>query len=303
MVLRKDSIKPALPVTAGGTGADTVSGAQSALGLVPQTGPTDITSGRILKVGAFGLGTQTLQQQALSSSLPGGTFLTKALLGGIDNNASILVVPFNADTQYQIIFPTIVGAKPRIHLRLQSVDPQYNGQLSQVYTDANTTKAADGTLKAASPVIKVFHDGRSESNDESEGVTVVRKGIGEYLIQGCIGLNADAAWGGINGGFDVPQDRNRQPLIWLDFEVNPDGSVLVKTYHRTHPAAPAFARNQVDGVADGDPIDIPADQFISVRVEMPEDSIYNQKIMATKKAMEDAERAAAEKAHEESTSA
>ncbi|HGH4666605.1 TPA: phage tail protein [Enterobacter cloacae] len=146
-----------------------------------------------------------------------------------------------------------------------------------LYSTQNTTKASDGTLKAASPVIKVFSDGEYQTNDESEGCTVTRLATGEYLVEGCEGLNSDAAWGGIDGGFDIPTDRNKQPLIWLDYEVHADGSVLVKTYHRTHPAAPEYARNELDGVSDGDPVDIPRDQFVSVRVEMPADSLYKSK--------------------------
>ncbi|WP_096159960.1 phage tail protein, partial [Enterobacter hormaechei] len=146
-----------------------------------------------------------------------------------------------------------------------------------LYSTQNATKASDGTLKVASPVIKVFSDGTYQTNDESEGCTVTRLATGQYLVEGCQGLNSDAAWGGIDGGFDIPTDRNRQPLIWLDYEVNADGSVLVKTYHRTHPDAPAFSRNEIDGVSDGDPVDIPGDQFVSVRVEMPQSSIWNQR--------------------------
>lgn len=155
----------------------------------------------------------------------------------------------------------------------------------QAYTTGNTTRASDGTLKAASPIVKIFHDGTYETNAESEGVTVTRLEVGIYLINECEGLNSDAAWGGWDGGFDIPTDRNKQPLIWLDYEVNADGSVLVKTYHRTHPDAPAFARNELEGVGDGDPVDIPRDQFLSVRVEMPADSLYNQKISAAELAM------------------
>lgn len=147
-----------------------------------------------------------------------------------------------------------------------------NGDLvgpgGKFYSEKNTIRTADGTLKAASPVVKIFSDGRFESNAESEGASVERLAVGEYLITGCKGLNSDAAWGGIDGGFDVPVDRNKQPLVWLDYMVNADGSVLVKTYHRTNPDAPAFARNEIGGKKDGDPVDIPADQFVSVRVEM-----------------------------------
>jgi hypothetical protein len=153
------------------------------------------------------------------------------------------------------------------------------------YTTLNTTRASDGTLKAASPVIKVYSDGRYQTNDESEGCTVTRLAIGEYLVEGCEGLNSDAAWGGIDGGFDIPTDRNKQPLIWLDYEVNADGSVLVKTYHRIHQEAPAFARNELQGISDAEPVDIPRDQFVSVRVEMPADSLYRQRMRAAELAM------------------
>ncbi|HHL8693653.1 TPA: phage tail protein [Escherichia coli] len=149
--------------------------------------------------------------------------------------------------------------------------------LAVVRDTSNTTVDSNGFIKIASPIVKIYGDGRYETNDESEGVTVTRLDVGQYLIDGCESLNSDAAWGGIDGGFEIPTDRNKQPLIWLDYEVNADGSVLVKTYHRTHPDAPAFARNEQDGVSNGDPVDIPRDQFVSIRVEMPSDSIWNQR--------------------------
>lgn len=156
---------------------------------------------------------------------------------------------------------------------------------AEVYSTSNATRASDGTLKAASPVVKLFADGSFETNDESEGVKVTRLDVGQYLVEGCEALNSDAAWGGWDGGFDIPTDRNKQPLVWLDYDVHPDGSILVKTYHRTHPDSPAFARNLIgykndegefiETVANGDPVDIPSDQFVSVRVEMPLDSVWS----------------------------
>ncbi|MEG7431226.1 phage tail protein, partial [Citrobacter freundii] len=79
------------------------------------------------------------------------------------------------------------------------------------------------------------------------------------------------------------------PLVWLDYDVDSEGSVLVKTFHRTYPDSPPFARNERPGLADGDPVDIPADQFVSVRVEMPQDSIWNKKQKEMLDAMEKAE--------------
>ncbi|EMK9146147.1 phage tail protein [Citrobacter freundii] len=164
----------------------------------------------------------------------------------------------------------------------------------------NTTVDGNGFIKQASPIVIIHREGSYETNHESEGCAVERISVGEYLITGCIGLNADAAWGGIDGGFEIPVDRNKQPRIWLDYKVNADGSVLVRTFHRIHPSAPPFAQNRIgntdnngvftETVADGELVDIPADSFVSVRVEMPEDSIWNRMQKETREAIEKAER-------------
>ncbi|MCO8050674.1 hypothetical protein NI531_08020, partial [Proteus penneri] len=164
-----------------------------------------------------------------------------------------------------------------------------------LWTDRNTTVDSNGFIKRASPIIDINSDGRFTTNDESEGATVTRVAQGEYLIEGVLGFNADAGWGGVDGGIEIPLDVNKQPLIWVDSEVNEDGSILVKTYHRTHPNAPEFANNEIDGFNDGDPIDIPDGRFISVRVQMPEQSIYNVRM----REMEEAQKAEEERRQKE----
>ncbi|QOC54938.1 colicin-like ion channel [Proteus phage M4H10_20] len=145
----------------------------------------------------------------------------------------------------------------------------------KVMTSNMWTTDSNGFYKRASPIIDINPDGTFTTNDESEGATVTRVAQGEYLIEGVLGFNSDAGWGGVDGGIEIPLDVNKQPLIWVDSEVMEDGSILVRTYHRTHPSAPKFARNDIAGYSDGDPIDIPNGRFISVRVQMPEQSIYN----------------------------
>lgn len=148
-------------------------------------------------------------------------------------------------------------------------------RVRKIYSEANTTTDSNGFIKRASPIIDINPDGTFTTNDESEGATVTRVARGEYLIEGVLGFNSDAGWGGVDGGIEIPLDVNKQPLIWVNSEINKDGSILVKTYHRAHPNAPKFARNDIDGFNDGDPIDIPDGRFISVRIQMPEQSIYN----------------------------
>ncbi|WP_436875928.1 pyocin knob domain-containing protein [Siccibacter turicensis] len=138
------------------------------------------------------------------------------------------------------------------------------------WSDGNTTVDSNGFIKRASPVVKIFTNGNFETNEESEGVIVTRQAEGVYLIEGCLGLNSDGGWGGPDGGFEIPVDRNKQPLLWLDYEVNADGSVLVKTYHRVNDSAPSFAQNLIEGKKNGDPVDIPTLVYVSVRLQMPE---------------------------------
>ncbi|MDC9595228.1 phage tail fiber protein [Xenorhabdus sp. IM139775] len=152
------------------------------------------------------------------------------------------------------------------------VFPSKNGTitLSTDYT------VVDGFLKKSSPIIKIWSDGHFETNDESGGATVERLSEGVYLIKNVLGFNADAAWGGVDGGVEIPLCKNKLPLIWVNYEVLPDGAIKITTYHREHPNAPEFAKNERQGYSDGDLIDIPVGRSISVRVQMPENSIWNQ---------------------------
>lgn len=276
----------ALAIADGGTGATNAADARTYLGLGSSaTKDVGTSVGNIMEVGAFGFGGKGLSFNAdtvadvWANLLDKGTRVfrnNKSVNSQRAYSASLYFASEDTHAIMSVAYDSgVVGVLAR-----NTSGSSSTSTFNTLYGTANTTRASDGTLKAASPVVKIFMNGECHTNDESEGCTVTRLGTGEYLVEGCEGLNSDAAWGGIDGGFDIPTDRNKQALVWLDYEVNADGSVLVKTYHRTHPEAPAFARNELPGINDGDPVDIPSDQFVSVRVEMPVDSLYNQKLRA-----------------------
>ncbi|HEM8304971.1 TPA: hypothetical protein U2M51_001178 [Providencia rettgeri] len=225
-----------------------------------------------------------------------------------------------------------------------------NGQIrkNKVYTDGNTTKDSNGNLKAASPIIKVFAD-HIDPNEEADGVTLKKLHTGIYQLHGTLGLHSDASWGGINGGITIPCGINQLPLVYALYDVlekgkphpfdgrivepDEDGDIVLYTSYRQHDLPqniqyerfklyPEFLRDATedeesipgfDGkieLTPGEPCDIPVGHWVDVRVNMPSNSIYNQKqaeaerlakLEAERLAEEEAKRAAeeAERAEQE----
>ncbi|WJS49406.1 phage tail protein [Enterobacter roggenkampii] len=283
----------AVPVNQGGTGSTTAAGARTNLGLVDGSG--------LIPVSIGGTGAKTAADARSNIGALSSTPV-KTGAGGVGDrvqhvagNGSFNLDMFNCywymqpeDTNFWIAHAVsyagnggVASGYGRVIYAIRIADGTI--KYVQCRTDKNTTVDANGFIKSASPIVNIYANGRFETNDESEGVSVSRQDVGEYLITGCLGLNADASWGGSDGGFEIPVDRNKQPRLWLNYKVNSDGSILMKTYHRVHSTAPDFAQNRIgvrdengcftETVNDGDPVDIPSDTFVSVRVEMPASSI------------------------------
>ncbi|HAL7859243.1 TPA: phage tail protein [Escherichia coli] len=167
-------------------------------------------------------------------------------------------------------------------------------KINTLYGTVNTTKSSDGTLKAASPVARIVtsrdvcqradiaEDGFSwcgcgTANPEAEGVTLSRLDVGIYMLTGSAGLASD--------GWQLlpPMDPGGMgELGVVEAEQTENGKLTIRLFKRKY---------MLSGEGEivktkGEPIDVPANSWIDVRLDMPESSIWNQRQKAAMGAAE-----------------
>ncbi|MEW8791964.1 phage tail protein [Enterobacter kobei] len=156
----------------------------------------------------------------------------------------------------------------------------------QAYTTGNTTKSSDGTLKAASPVARIVasqeacqradvaDDGFSwcgcgTANSEAEGITLSRLDVGVYVLAGSAGL-ASEGWQLL-----PPMDPGGMGEMGVvEAEQTENGGLTIRLFKRKY-------RLSDEGEivkTRGEPMDVPVNSWIDVRLDMPNDSAFNQRM-------------------------
>ncbi|SPP31494.1 hypothetical protein ARAF_0623 [Arsenophonus endosymbiont of Aleurodicus floccissimus] len=86
-------------------------------------------------------------------------------------------------------------------------------------------------------------------------------------------------------GSQIPKNSNGLSLIYIKDKILSNGNIEIQTFHRQHTHLLKDFQNWrvkeiIDGklvyYADGEQVDIPLSTWLDVRVEMPNDSIWNQ---------------------------
>ena len=233
-------------------------------------------AGNVMEVGVFGLGKLTLTKNygdLRSDDLTDASKLfNKGISFGLANSDQVGLSGAFANC---LIFGGVEanGAQPSM-LLLQNKEiylRSVNAGLDRVwlapirfYSTANTTVDANGVIKAASPIVRLFVD-KIEQNDEAklQPITLEKLGVGDYLVKGSLGF-AQEGW-----YIEMPKDANGNVLVAVVYEQLDNNDISVKTY------AKKFDEETGDVVANtAKPRDIPATRWIDLRLQaLPQSDI------------------------------
>lgn len=227
-------------------------------------------------------GMSTLSATEAGSGKPGwvNTF-AQSNLGdlGITSGSTTKALVFTGKLQDNFLFRHAVTASGDIYVEVMSSAGTWSGKWIQYYSTRNTTVASDGTLSAASPIVRVVESvtdtertdllsldfsqagDYGAANSEASGVTVTKQSTGVYLITGCSGLYPDG-WQ-VKDAYPI---QGSTPVALGRAEAQSDGSVKVSVYARkmTLDSSTMEVTQTL-----GDLMDVPATSWIDVRVAMP----------------------------------
>lgn len=278
---KADLINGAVAISQGGTGAKTAADAVKNLGLGTaalenkQTSKTD-TNGLLIN-GAWGLGSggvdsigwgDTARQQK-------SMFVSSSVEAPITD---MLFFGLNCSHGSNAGYATQIASRGSYGLYHRTRENTIFNAWRRVYDDGNTTRAADGTLKAASPVARIVKSqeenqrtdvnemdfewcGAGTRNSEAAGITITRMDTGVYVLTGSLGL-AKEGW-----QLSPPRDpMGSGDMGIVEAEETESGGITVRLYKRKYMLSD-------DGeivLTKGPLIDVPPTSWIDIRLQMPE---------------------------------
>lgn len=246
------------------------------------------SSGKMISEGDFGLGgkgvVRTWTDTQVVGYLRSGASVTEFWRNNADTGHTWAGGPCLYTQSFDSFFNICVGQRGQgIKISSGTTDGA-SLQVYTPYTDKNTTKSSDGTLKAASPVARIVTSpelckrtdvaedgftwcGCGTANSEAEGITLSRLNVGVYMLAGSAGLASE--------GWQIlpPMDPGGMgELGVVEAEQTESGGLTIRLFKRKY----ILGEEGEIIKTKGEPMDVPANSWIDVRLDMPENSIWNK---------------------------
>ncbi|MDR9713551.1 MULTISPECIES: pyocin knob domain-containing protein [Acinetobacter calcoaceticus/baumannii complex] len=127
----------------------------------------------------------------------------------------------------------------------------------KVLNSGNTTTDANGFIKAASPIVKLFADKIELNNEAAEqNITFEKLDVGHYLLKGTSGLATEGWY------IETPKDANGNILFAVIYQQLENKDIEIKTFKKK------FDVESASIIADLDnPVDISTGRWIDIRLQ------------------------------------
>ncbi|MEQ1137585.1 hypothetical protein [Acinetobacter seifertii] len=210
-------------------------------------------AGNVMEVGAFGLGKNMVQ-------LPMPNDTGNVLGSGFyyyDGNASAVNTWRDVETNVFVLRANFnglargfeLGCLPysnKFYLKGNTTDGTAWRTPVLIRHSGNTTIDANGFIKAASPVVRLFAN-KIEPNEEAaeQSLSFERLGVGHYLVKGSSGFAKEGWW------IEIPTDTHGNKICAVEYQTLENGDLEIKTFKKK-------MNEEGDIIANLDaPIDIP----------------------------------------------
>ena len=249
----------------------------------------------VMEVGAFGIGRDALaitnvtnftelmskysgvykpSTNWATTNAPHSAGGTALVLSNTNSISSALILPYGkagANPNAMSVISRYLGEAPIEQIVYTSKNPivantvnaATSGKLVSVLATGELQSIgfsvdANGFIKKASPIVRLFAD-KIELNDEAKeqvNVTYEKLGIGNYLIKGSTGF-AQEGW-----YIEAPKDANGNVLVAVVYEQLPNNDISVKTYSKVMDKVTGDIGPNIK-----EPKDIPSTRWVDIRLK------------------------------------
>ncbi|HEE5773433.1 TPA: hypothetical protein R7P11_001934 [Acinetobacter baumannii] len=219
--------------------------------------------GNLMEVGAFGLGGYMTQLSMPNDSTVLGSGFYYYDIGSsgastwqqVETNVFVLRSSFsNLPRGFEI---GVLPYTNKFYLRSNETGGEAWRVPVLIRHSGNTTIDANGFIKAASPIVKLFAD-KIELNDEAaeQNITFEKLDVGHYLLKGTSGFATEGWY------IETPKDANGNILFAVIYQQLENKDIEIKTFKKK------FDVESASIIADLDnPVDISTGRWIDIRLQ------------------------------------
>lgn len=260
----------AVGVSDGGTGATNAADARTNLGLdkTVNTEGNQSISGEKNFTGPLKITAAYPQITLWATSQPNGTYGRVVTFGSEGNKTFIAARQWEGGNNTCVTYL-----------------PTFKDGYFTFWTTSNTTVTSDGTIKQASPIARIVKSqgenrrmdvendgftwcGCGTANAEAQGISISRLDTGVYELTGSAGL-ASEGWQLL-----PPMDPGGMgELGVVEAEQTESCGLTIRLFKRKYMLSDEGEIVKTKGA----PMDVPANSWIDVRLDMPDDSIWNKR--------------------------